>query len=242
MCVGQPVDAGRRAAEQRFLVLGRNRRDDFSRRLPDSIVVAVEERDRPVAAAHQTVAAERLERDRRRRNEVRGRPVGASERGVQPRELRVDVRGRGARSEPAFPVAEVAAPERRLPEMVDDQHEVREAIRKARDIVEVVRVDDRELQQHPGLLEQLERLEDRRPHDPVRVGLVVDQVPDGAHLRPTFELLEPLAGPRRIVELQPHGHGRDPRPARGLQAEVVGVGVETCALNEHDGVHTVAIE
>ena len=50
--------------------------------------------------------------------------------------------------------------------------------------------------------------------DPVRVGLVVDEVPEAAQLRPARELVEPLARPLGRAQVDPGDHAADPRVPR----------------------------
>lgn len=81
----------------------------------------------------------------------------------------------------------------------------------------------------------------RGTDDPV-VRLVVGQMADSAELGPALELVEAGRCTVGILEAHPRGHGPDPLVPRGLLEQVVGVGVQTGALDEDHGVDAVALQ
>ena len=134
---------------------------DLPRHGPDPLVRPVEERDRPVAAPEEPLRAERLDGDLDRGPNVVRRPIALASAVFSPetfaKTLSNHARARSFASQPAS-----AHPERRLAEVVDDDAQLRKARGDEADVAEVLREDDRNLEDEPELLEQAERFEHRR--------------------------------------------------------------------------------
>ena len=124
----------------------------------------------------------------------------------------------GTRAKRGLPADHLRRPERRLAEVVDDENEAGEAQRQLGDVAEVIRIDDGELEQEPCLLDQGDALEHARLHDPMWIGLVVDQMANPAEPRVPSQLSEPAPARLGVVECDPRRDGSDPgvlgRPAR----------------------------
>jgi hypothetical protein len=96
----------------------------------------------------------------------------------------------------------------------------------------MVRVHRRQLEQEPALLEEGETGRDRGKEDPVRVGLLVDEVPDPAELRTVVQLVQPPPRAAGVVEAAPADDRADPVDRAGELEQVIGVLVARGALDE----------
>ena len=188
----------------------------------------------------QPVGAEGIERCAACRQKIVDTPVPAIGRRVEAREFREHVRARRGRSQVALHVSISSRSDRRLAEVVD--HESSFGNRPARRgmSAEVTRKHDRQLKDDsaPRAGQGFEHL---GPQDPVRVGLVVDEV---AHARNAGapQLVEPLAARSGSSSASHAVTARDPVMSRRLREQVVRVGVEAGALYEDDGVDAVPFE
>ena len=153
-------------------------------------------------------------------------------RGVEAGDLCVDVRPRGRCSKELLPPRHLVGAERRFAEVIDHDGQAGVAGRQRRDVVEMVRVHGRQLEQEPALLEQPQALPDRGAEDPVRVRLLVDEMPDPAELRAVLQLVQPPPRGARVVEAAPADDRRDPVDRACDFEHVVGVFVARGALDE----------
>ena len=76
----------------------------------------------------------------------------------------------------------------------------------------------------------------------MRVGLVVDEVPDASQLRLGPELVEPLTGSVGRKEIEPGDHAPDPRVLGRLLEHRVGVEVGARRLHEDSPLDTSPLE
>jgi hypothetical protein len=116
--------------------------------------------------------------------------------------------------------------------MVDDEREAGMTPRKLRDVADVVRVDRRELEHESVALEQLEGGLNLGSQDPVRIRLLMDQMPHAAKLRTPRQLRETYARRGLVVQPAPADDAADPVDAGGELEHVVGVVVAGGALDE----------
>src|SRR4029078_12307998 len=112
---------------------------------------------------------------------------------VEAGDLGVDVPMLRGGSEQLFPWCHLRGAERRLSEVVEDERQTRVAPGQLRHIVEMIRVDRRQLEEEVVLRNHLERRLHVRPQDPVRVRLLMDQVAYPTQLRPGLEPCAPGA-------------------------------------------------
>ena len=78
--------------------------------------------------------------------------------------------------------------------------------------------------------------------DPVRIGLLVDQRADTADERSRDELVEPRSRGSRRVEVEPRDDRRHPCRRLGVHEDVVGVDVESGALDDDRVRHACGVE
>lgn len=110
------------------------------------------------------------------------------------------------------------------------------------DVVEVVRIDDRDLEDDPGGVEERDGLQHSLADDPVDVLFVVHEMPNRAKLGMCAELIQARSSRRRLVEAEPRRDCGDPGLPLSLREEIVGVAVEARTLDEDDGVDAVPVE
>ena len=122
---------------------------------------------------------------------------------------------------------------RRFGKVVDDESQPGVASGELGHVAEVIGKDGRQLEQQPALLEQAERRLDVAAQEPVRVGLLVDEMADSAQLRPTSQVVEPAACDSDVVEPAPRRDGADPLRLLDQVEHVVGVLVARRTLDEH---------
>ena len=211
--------------------------------MPDLLVAAVQERHGPVAAADEPVGPEVLDGDGDGVAQVAGAPVGRGEHRVQPGDLGGHVGLRRRRREqrrPSRPISSV--PSGGLPRWSITIVSPGKRRGELRHVAEMAREDARKLEDQLPFLQQREALEHLVPEDPVRVALVVDQVPEAAELRPAQELVEPLARPLGREEVDPGDHAADPRVRGRVLEHRVGVEVGAGGLDEHRRPDSGAVE
>ena len=190
----QPVETQCIPGQESLGGVRRDVADDSDRLSPDLLVVTVQERDWPIAAANKALWAEGIDGDRDGVTQVVRPPVAVSKNRVQAGDLRKDVRVRGCGVQLGGPCSHLVAPERRLGKMVDHDRQARVTPCELWHVAEVTRKDARQLEDHARLLEGGEARPHRGLEYPVRVGLVVDQVPEASQPRLGPELLESASG------------------------------------------------
>ena len=206
---------------------------------PRLLVAAGQVHDRPVAAPHQPVGAEDVQREVQEGPQVLRGPVGEVGPGrEQAGHLGEHVRvGRGGAQVvlPAGDPRRVAA-DRRLREVVDDQHQARMPLREDRHELEVPPPYGHDVERDAARLEQREPLADVRPQQPLGVGLEVDRAAHAAERAMALDLLQPARRVGRPVERQPRHDGADGRlRVRDLE-HVVGVRVVLGRLHHHGAI------
>src|SRR3954471_23500053 len=208
----EAVERRRGAAEYGLVLrarqLAQHARDGGERRA----VVAVERGDGPIAPVEQAVRAEELDGSRDRGAGLLERPrrpvAGRTEAG----DLGVDVAVRRAVGHQRAPVVEVLRRVGRggLAEMVDHDAEVGDQLREPRGVPQVQGIHGGNLVDEPFARDQPERADGARLHEPIRVRLVVGEVPDPTDdvaLEEPLELGLDLIRPR---ERYPRDDARDP--------------------------------
>lgn len=206
----QPVEALGGAAPDRGLVGLREAGEQRVGLAHDVGVLAGEAGDRPVAAEHQAIGAEAGERVvdvALQRGGVPARRVGG---GVEAGDLRVHARHGGRLGQQRRPRLPAAGRDRRLGEVVDDHPQARYSRRDLGYELQMLGQDRDDVERDAVLGEHAERLDHLRPHQPARVGLVVDQVAHADEQR----LLRPRRGARggrlRVEQRQPADDAGDP--------------------------------
>ncbi len=176
--------------------------------------------DRPVAAPHQPIGAERLQRVVQERPDVVGSPVReVGPGGEQPGHLgqHVGVGGRGAQVPLPARDPRLVAADGRLREVVDDHDQVGMALGEDRHELQVAPAHRHDVERDAARLEQRQALADVRSQQPLDVRLEVDGAAYAPERRVPLDLLE---APRRVggpVERQParrrrRWRARRPRP------------------------------
>ena len=138
-----------------------------------------------------------------------------------------------------LPLVHPIRPDRWLAEVVDHEPQIRKSAGELSRIPEVMREDDRQLEDESALDDEGKALEDLRLHDPMRIRLIVDQVAHRAELRMMSELRESSAAAGGVGERQPSRHGANPGDAIGKLEQVVGVRVEVGSLDQHSPVDSM---
>ena len=153
---------------------------------------------------------------------------------LSPEILAATLRVRGRRRSSSRPVVHPVGAERRLAEVVDHDRQPGERRGKLGHVAEMAREDARQLEDQLPLLEQREALEHVVAEDPVRIGLVVDEVADAAQLRPAQRARR---GARASRSAESRSTQAITAPIHGVRGCVlehrVGVGVGAGGLDEH---------
>ena len=188
--------------------------DDVGGLAPHRRVVAVQERHRPVAPAHETVGAEGVDGHLDGLAKVPTVPRRCRKHRIEARDLRDDVAEVGGAANQRRPFGHSLALERRLAQMVDHDRQVGEASCELGNVTEMARKDAGKLEHEPVLLNDREALENVVLQDPMGVALLVNKVTDTPQLGLAFERIQPGAGALGRAQIHPGCDCADPRVRR----------------------------